>query len=167
MIIQSTRKEHPDASHVCSALICADIVRSNDDGEPAGSAGQPMMSVLQGAQLDHVLAIVVRYFGGTLLGVGGLIQTYTSTVQAVLKQATLMTPVIFHTFELNFAYELINPIENALATLGRILDRHYEETVIYTVESRHETLPSTLQELAHGQIEIDPIETHTHFEEAI
>ncbi|MDR1790095.1 MAG: YigZ family protein [Propionibacteriaceae bacterium] len=90
-IITARRKEHYSARHHCTALIVADTQRSSDDGEPGGSAGLPMLTVLRHHELTDVLAIVTRYFGGTLLGVGGLIRAYSDAVAAAIAAATLLT----------------------------------------------------------------------------
>ncbi len=85
------KKKHYSARHHCSAFIIGnepEILRSNDDGEPGGSAGRPMLSVLQGEELHDTIAVVTRYFGGTLLGVGGLIRAYSGAVKAALENAT-------------------------------------------------------------------------------
>lgn len=88
------RSEYPDARHHCSAWIVArdgqgPREHSNDDGEPSGTAGRPMLDVLRGRQLINVSAVVVRYFGGTLLGTGGLVRAYSESVEAALATAKL------------------------------------------------------------------------------
>jgi len=88
--LSEQKKKYYDARHHCSAFIVGrapEIVRSNDDGEPGGSAGRPILSVLEGEDLHEVIAVVTRYFGGTLLGVGGLIRAYQGAVKAALEQA--------------------------------------------------------------------------------
>lgn len=89
--LAAQRKKHYNARHHCSAFIVGnepEIIRSNDDGEPGGSAGRPMLSVLQGEELHDTIAVVTRYFGGTLLGVGGLIRAYSGAVKAALENAS-------------------------------------------------------------------------------
>ncbi|MDO5724213.1 MAG: YigZ family protein [Flaviflexus sp.] len=88
------RSEYPDARHHCSAWIVArdgqgPREHSNDDGEPSGTAGRPMLDVLRGRDLINVSAVVVRYFGGTLLGTGGLVRAYSEAVEAALGAAKL------------------------------------------------------------------------------
>ncbi|MDO4478423.1 MAG: YigZ family protein [Lachnospiraceae bacterium] len=88
--LAAQKKKYYDARHHCSAFVVGsdfEIVRSNDDGEPGGSAGRPMLTVLQGEELHDVIAVVTRYFGGTLLGVGGLIRAYSGAVKAALENA--------------------------------------------------------------------------------
>jgi uncharacterized YigZ family protein len=92
-IISRVRKEHYSARHHCTAMILGDqaeIQRSNDDGEPSGTAGAPMLAALRHRELTNVVAVVTRYFGGTLLGTGGLIRAYTDAVNDALDAATIV-----------------------------------------------------------------------------
>ncbi|WP_422115462.1 IMPACT family protein [Brachybacterium sp. UNK5269] len=95
-LLRAARAEHPDARHHCTALVLAEtaqralVHRSNDDGEPAGTAGMPMLQALLQAQLVDTFAIVIRYFGGTKLGAGGLIRAYTAGIEQAVAAATLL-----------------------------------------------------------------------------
>jgi uncharacterized YigZ family protein len=83
--VAQLKAEHPDAAHVCWALLAGGQSAANDDGEPGGTAGRPMLEVLRHQELEGVMASVVRYFGGVKLGAGGLVRAYTDAVaQAVL-----------------------------------------------------------------------------------
>lgn len=92
--IASRRALYPDARHHCSAFIIANpgatpTERSNDDGEPSGTAGKPMLEVLRGSQIFDVTVVVTRYFGGTLLGTGGLARAYSQATTQALEQLSL------------------------------------------------------------------------------
>ena len=92
--IASRRALYPDARHHCSAFIIANpgatpTERSNDDGEPSGTAGKPMLEVLRGSQIFDVTVVVTRYFGGTLLGTGGLVRAYSQATAQDLEQLSL------------------------------------------------------------------------------
>ncbi|MDR1237994.1 MAG: IMPACT family protein [Propionibacteriaceae bacterium] len=116
-VIATIRKEHYSARHHCTAMILgdtADLQRSNDDGEPAGSAGAPMLSVLRHHGLTNVVAVVTRYFGGTLLGVGGLIRAYTDAVSLALAQATIVSYVPALGYELACGYAVLGDFEQVL-----------------------------------------------------
>lgn len=92
-VIAAVRKEHWDARHSCVALVvgpAGDRQRSNDDGEPSGTAGVPMLEVLRQRGLTDVVAVVTRYFGGVLLGAGGLVRAYSSAVSEALDEAVLV-----------------------------------------------------------------------------
>jgi uncharacterized YigZ family protein len=90
--ILRTKKQYWDARHNCSAMVLGErgeFRRSSDDGEPSGTAGRPMLSVLTGEGLTDVCAVVTRYFGGVLLGTGGLVRAYSSAVQAALAACSI------------------------------------------------------------------------------
>ncbi|MBM7366954.1 IMPACT family protein [Gordonia hydrophobica] len=92
-LVAELRRAHRDARHHCSAFVLGtrgETTRTNDDGEPSGTGGAPMLDVLQGAELSDVAAVVVRWFGGTLLGAGGLARAYGDAVTAALESATLV-----------------------------------------------------------------------------
>lgn len=86
-VVDSLRREHPGAAHVCWALLAGGQSAAVDDGEPGGTAGRPMLEVLRHQDLEGVLATVVRYFGGVKLGAGGLVRAYTDTVAQALLGA--------------------------------------------------------------------------------
>lgn len=113
--ITSVRADHPTARHHCSAFIidvpgAQPIERSSDDGEPSGTAGQPMLEVLRGSGLTNTTVVVTRYFGGTLLGTGGLVRAYTDATHDGLNAASKVT------LETRFLWEV--PINFTLA--GRL-----------------------------------------------
>jgi uncharacterized YigZ family protein len=85
--VAELRAAHPQAAHVCWALLAGGHSAANDDGEPGGTAGRPMLEVLRHQQLDGVLATVVRFFGGVKLGAGGLVRAYADAVAQALKDA--------------------------------------------------------------------------------
>lgn len=86
-IVEALRRQHPGATHVCWALLAGGQSAANDDGEPGGTAGRPMLEVLRRQDLEGVLATVVRYFGGVKLGAGGLVRAYTDSVAQALLDA--------------------------------------------------------------------------------
>jgi uncharacterized YigZ family protein len=85
--LQRIRAKHEDASHNCYAYKLGQQLKFSDDGEPGGTAGRPMLEVLQKRNLDHVLAVVTRYFGGTKLGAGGLVRAYSGALAKALDEA--------------------------------------------------------------------------------
>ena len=86
-VVQQLWAQHPDATHICWALLAGGQSAAVDDGEPSGTAGRPMLEVLRHHDLEGVLATVVRYFGGVKLGAGGLVRTYTDAVAQALQRA--------------------------------------------------------------------------------
>lgn len=106
-LIEQMRNEHPTARHWCYAYRLGEdgeVYRINDDGEPSGSAGRPILHQLDSAQLTNTLAVVVRYFGGTLLGVRGLIDAYGGAVEDALKEAKLVPVVRWRSMQVSCKY---------------------------------------------------------------
>lgn len=107
------RELHPKAVHHCYAYrLGADRMsyRMSDDGEPSGTAGRPILNVLYSKNITNVLVVVVRYFGGTLLGVPGLINAYKTATESALDVAEVVTRHYFNVYELSFGYMLMNDV---------------------------------------------------------
>jgi uncharacterized YigZ family protein len=94
-IIERLRAEHPGAAHVCWALLAGGHSGMSDDGEPSGTAGRPILEVLRHHELDGVLGVVVRYFGGIKLGAGGLVRAYTDAIAMALKSAERIMQIAY------------------------------------------------------------------------
>lgn len=102
---------HPKAVHHCYAWRLGtdrNVYRANDDGEPSGTAGRPILNVLYSKNVTNVLVVVVRYFGGTLLGVPGLINAYKTSTEMVMAEATVVTRHVFDRYRMIFPYERMN-----------------------------------------------------------
>ncbi|EOS60255.1 hypothetical protein C815_01543 [Firmicutes bacterium M10-2] len=156
--LKLVRKAHPDARHACTAMVIGSVVRSNDDGEPAGTAGHPMLDVLLGAQMNDILAVVVRYFGGTLLGKGGLVRAYSSSVRLALEQATLVDELVLKKYRILFDYSLIGKLDAFFKIRNiEVIEKQYEEQVIYYFCSK-EDISTLLKETTSGNIEIEYLE---------
>lgn len=111
--LDQLKKEHHLARHFCYAYRLGDRYeeyRANDDGEPSNSAGAPILGQIQAFDLTYVLVVVVRYFGGTKLGVGGLIQAYKTASQMTLSEARIIEKTIDLTFTINFKYDMLNKV---------------------------------------------------------
>ena len=163
--LKSIKKLHPKATHHCSAFIVDEIERSNDDGEPSSSAGLPMLEVLRGNNLNRVIAVVVRYYGGTNLGVGGLIRAYGSSVTLAIESSIVMIPVPVYIYEFKFPYSFTNDIEVYLSDLGEIVDRQYDDLANYQVALLDENFKDDLNNLTKGQIEIIKLDERIDFRE--
>lgn len=108
-MLQGIRKEHPKARHYCTAIRLhpdASLERSNDDGEPSGSAGRPILGQIVRHHLTHVGIVVVRYFGGTKLGIPGLIEAYKTSASNALEAATIIEKNVLVTVEITVPYEI-------------------------------------------------------------
>lgn len=126
------RKKHHDASHVASAYIAKDIRRSSDDGEPSGTAGIPILTVLEKNGMMNTAALVVRYFGGIKLGAGGLIRAYGGAVSEGLKKASLYEEAELQVYKIAIPYSLNERLEYYLKQNASIIDIDYGEEVTFT-----------------------------------
>jgi uncharacterized YigZ family protein len=121
-VVASLRAEHPAAAHVCWALMAGGQSAANDDGEPGGTAGRPMLEVLRHQQVEGALATVVRYFGGVKLGAGGLVRAYTDAIAQALLGATLVPLVRQRSLGCSVPYALEGLVRRELAAAGAVLD---------------------------------------------
>ncbi len=132
-VVERLRKEHWDARHHCSAFVLgpdADVQRSSDDGEPAGTAGAPMLEVLRGHELSDVVAVVTRWFGGVLLGTGGLVRAYGDAVQAGVASVGTLRRSLLVEHELVVPHSDAGRVEHELRSRGvRVLDTSYAAEV--------------------------------------
>ncbi len=121
-VVEQARKDHWDARHHCSAFVLGPppnpVERSSDDGEPAGTAGAPMLEVLRGRELSDVAAVVTRWFGGTLLGTGGLSRAYADAVRAALEAAGTRRRVLVHEHLLALDHGDAGRVESELRARG-------------------------------------------------
>ena len=116
-LVAALKKEHHSARHHCYAwrLGTEEIrTRANDDGEPSSTAGKPILGQLQSYELTNILVVVVRYFGGTLLGVSGLINAYRQATVEALNNADILSKLVEIQYELKFEYALLNTVMNKL-----------------------------------------------------
>lgn len=110
-ILEETKKKYYDARHHCYAWMLGEEknrYRENDDGEPSNTAGKPILGQILSKDVSNVLIIVVRYFGGTLLGTGGLIQAYKTAARQALDSAKIIDKYIYHIYQIKFSYEDMN-----------------------------------------------------------
>lgn len=148
------RKKHPNANHHCLAVVIDDLHYSSDDGEPAKTAGFPMLQTLLGNEINEVAAIVVRYFGGTLLGRGGLIRAYGSAVSEGLKHQTFFDYQSVDIVRVIIDYNLMNIIETQIEPKAQITQRDYGEQMIFVLDVFDKSIQDDLIEMTNNQIEI-------------
>ena len=133
-VVDRLRRRHWDARHHCSAFVLgpdAAVERSSDDGEPAGTAGAPMLEVLRGAGVSDVVAVVTRWFGGTLLGAGGLVRAYGDAVRAGLVAAGTRRRSLVRELLLEVGHADAGRVESELRNRGvAVLDTAYAAAVM-------------------------------------
>lgn len=126
------KNEYKDATHYCYSYILNNVKRFNDDGEPGGTAGMPILNVLENNELNHILCVVIRYFGGIKLGAGGLVRAYTKAVTKVLEISNIITLVEGQRIIIEFSYNKVKYIDNILKDV-EIIDKEFLDNIIYTV----------------------------------
>lgn len=155
-IVADIRLNHPEARHVCWAFITQTGSGMNDDGEPSGTAGKPMFSVLQHNRLKNVLAVVVRYFGGIKLGAGGLVRAYSQAVSNALQMATLAQIVPYTTLQCVLAYAQENKLRYWCDTFAvSIISLEYETDLKATLSlplGQLEQAKKALSDMLSGEV---------------
>ena len=135
--IESLKKQYWNATHNCFAYVIGDhfqTQRCSDDGEPSQTAGKPMMDVLTGAGLTDVAVVVTRYFGGTLLGTGGLVRAYSGAVQEGLKNSTVITKYLGVKLSVTTDYNGVGKLQYLFGQKEiPILSAEYTDKVVFTV----------------------------------
>ncbi len=162
--IASIKKKHWDATHNCSAYLIGEndqIQKADDDGEPSGTAGKPILEVLKKNKVKDTVVVVTRYFGGVKLGAGGLIRAYGKGASAALKAGNMVERVLHDTLLFGIDYTFLGKVENELRGREeyRIENIAYLDTVTVTVlvESEKEApLIEWMKDVTSGQVKISP-----------
>ena len=146
--LEALKKMYPKAVHHCFAYKIGSETRANDDGEPSGSAGKPILNVILSKQLNQILVVVVRYFGGTLLGVSGLINAYKMATANALSSAIIIEKTIDEVHEIEFAFENMNAIMKVLKDhSAKILSQGYTSNYTISFEIRRSLVAVVLEEI--------------------
>lgn len=135
-VIRAERQRYPDARHHCSAYVLGSdgaLQRSNDDGEPAGTAGAPILEAILGAGYRDVVVVVTRWFGGTLLGSGGLIRAYGGVAADALSMATPLRRQGVTVLTVHAGHDIAGSLAPVLHDMARVIDTEYGTDVMYTV----------------------------------
>lgn len=127
--LENLRKKYPNANHYCYAYIIDSTSKNSDDKEPAKTAGMPIFNVLVNNDLNYVLAVVIRYFGGVKLGTGGLVRAYTNSIVECLNKSDLMSLVDGKKIVIEFEFSKIKTIDNLLKEFE--ITKNFDEFVTY------------------------------------
>jgi len=165
--ISNIKKEFADASHNVPVYMIGGgntlTEYFSDDGEPAGTAGKPALSVLRGSGLGDVVLVVTRYFGGTLLGTGGLVKAYTESAQLVVKEVKRGRRIPVHVAEITIPYNLLERLRLlVIKHQGQIVSEEYAEDVRIRLQVRQEafeSFQSELRELSAGKVQAKIIQS--------
>jgi uncharacterized YigZ family protein len=149
--VDNVREEHPDATHHVSAYRVRDggTVRGiyDDDGEPSGSAGKPVLELLRGEEIENVVAVVVRYYGGTKLGYGGLVSAYTETAKRALENAGTHTTVPRDEIRVEVGYDDSGTVRDVLESEDVGFEADYGESVVFVVRPTAETVEDVVERI--------------------
>ncbi len=137
--LDEVKELYPKATHYCYAYIYNDIKRFSDDGEPGGTAGMPILNVLEKEELNNTLCVVVRYFGGIKLGAGGLVRAYTKAVTETLKIADFLYLEKGYKVRISFKYNEEKQI-NYLLKNDNILEKSFNQIITYTALVDEDTI---------------------------
>ncbi len=159
--IEKIKKKHWDAAHNCSAYMIGErdqIQKANDDGEPSGTAGVPMLEVLKKRGLKDTVVVVTRYFGGIKLGAGGLIRAYGSATSEGLNETGIVERKLMQIFKTTVDYTWLGKLENELRSSRYLIKEiHYLEQVeieTYVASGEEEAFTAWMTDLTNGQAEI-------------
>ena len=137
--LELAKTKYPQATHYCYAFIINDIKKSSDDKEPKGTAGIPMLKVLETMNIVNTLAITVRYFGGILLGASGLTRAYSKCLTNAIKENKLLTLIDGYTIDITFDYNQISLINYLIKDI-KINNKIFDTTVSYNIDIKSSDL---------------------------
>lgn len=165
LFIESVKKRYWDASHNCTAFVIGDknqLTRCSDDGEPSGTAGRPMLEVLLGLGITNIAVVVTRYFGGVLLGTGGLVRAYTKAVQEGIANCKVATRIYGTQVEIITDYTGLGKIQYLLQKEGiKEYDTEYTQEVrihVFLSQSVKEKILKEVVEVTAGRAKMEEIE---------
>lgn len=165
--LNQVKAEHPKAAHYCYAYVIQTpkqkMEKQSDDGEPSRTAGLPMLEILRHENLVNVLAVVTRYFGGTLLGTGGLVRAYTNSVKEALKLTNLKEVTLMQGYRLELPYSLYPQVAYQLKQKAiYVVDTQFKEGVTITLYTQLSTFISELKKINPNLIKISELNKIYH-----
>lgn len=164
--IDAVRREHHDARHHCTAFVIGPdsmLQRSNDDGEPSGTAGAPILEVVTRRGISDVVVVVTRWFGGTLLGAGGLVRAYGDAAGAALDAAGVQERSLRHVMQVVALASDAGALDNRLRALGAVTDVDYGSRVTFTVAVVDPAVfERQVAEASAGRAAVSAVETTWH-----
>lgn len=168
--LESVKKQHIKARHHCFAWRIGtdgNQFRANDDGEPSGTAGKPILGQIDKFQLTNVFIVVVRYFGGTLLGASGLINAYRGAAAIALEEGTIIQKLVEDIYDIHFDYAIMSQVMNAIKKLQlNVIKQSFEEEPSISFSVRKSEVDTTLMQLKAliGRLRLEEIEEDTQIE---
>ena len=154
--LKDIKHKYKGATHYCYAYIYDNNKRFNDDGEPGGTAGMPILNVLENNNLNHVLCVVIRYFGGIKLGAGGLVRAYTKSVTSCLENTKIIDKKECQLIKITFSYDKVKIIDKIINK--NILLKEFENSITYTIAISKDEVKNTLKLLENYIINLEILE---------
>lgn len=145
-VLEQTKINYPGATHYCYAYILDQVKHCSDDGEPSKTAGMPILNVLESNKLNHILCVVIRYFGGIKLGAGGLVRAYTKAATIALEESTITELELGEEISIVFSYEKIKIIDYILKDY-LIIKKEFDENITYQIHIPNRIKEEILSEL--------------------
>jgi len=154
-MIDEISLEYKDATHNCSAYVVSDGEGYDDDGEPGGTAGRPMLNVLKKNGVENVVAVVTRYFGGVKLGAGGLVRAYSKSVLETLAIAEIVEMELYEVYGLVFDYRNIKLVDSEIRNQRiNVVGKEYEASVKYVVALENKEIIENFTEKMGNEVEV-------------
>lgn len=163
--LSDIKKKYHDAKHnVFAYRLVNDVERYSDDGEPSGTAGMPILNILRGENLQNVLIVVTRYFGGILLGTGGLVHAYSAATKEAISKAKKNEMILHSKYKVTISYELYQTVEYYCRTNNiKIINSSFLDVVVLEIvvkKEKEETLIQKIVELSNGSAGINVVNSN-------
>ena len=146
--LEKIKKQHPKSRHACYAYRLGpdkNDFRANDDGEPSGTAGRPILGQIDSFELTNIGVVVIRYFGGTLLGTSGLINAYRAATHAALSDASIIQKTVCDIYRLHFDYAIMSNVMNAVKKLNlEMVSQNFDATPSLDIAIRQSEVSTTI-----------------------
>ena len=146
--INKIKNHHSDANHNVYAYIVDNHLKYDDDGEPSGSAGKPIMNILELTHLKNIVIVVSRYFGGIKLGYSGLVRAYSDTAKEAVENAEIIEVFEKEYFKVELPYNLLNIVKKiTIEEKGEVVKEDYADTVVFTIAVKKGTAKNVIKKL--------------------
>lgn len=142
--LKDIKIKYKDATHICYAYIIDNIKKYNDDKEPSNTAGKPMLEILEKNNLNHILAITIRYYGGIKLGTNGLIRAYSKSITNTIKEDNIKEEELGYNVTITFDYNMQKKVDYILKDII-ILNKEFKQNIIYNININNDILTKLIE----------------------
>ena len=152
-ILEDLKKEYKDATHICYAYVIDNKEKAYDDGEPSKTAGMPILKILKKKDLNNVLCVVIRYFGGIKLGAGGLIRAYSNSVRKTIDKVDIISYKKYIEVSIEVNYDNKKLLESIVKDY-EVINKDYKDTIVYKIRLEESQKDELLSKIKHTNIRI-------------